>query len=67
MATLLPEPGYTRLPDVLKIFPISRSLWYAGVKSGVYPRPVKLSAGSVAWRNADLNRLLRDLDNAAEG
>jgi prophage regulatory protein len=42
--------GFMRLPQVLKIFPVSRSTWWAGVKSGRYPAGVKLSARVTAWR-----------------
>ncbi len=50
-----------RLPEVLAIFPISRSSWYEGVRTGRYPRPVKLGARTVAWRRADLEALLERL------
>jgi len=29
-----------RLPQTLKIIPVSRSTWYLGVKRGAYPSPV---------------------------
>jgi predicted DNA-binding transcriptional regulator AlpA len=38
-----------RLKQVLDIYPVSRSTWYAGVKAGRYPRGINLSAKSVAW------------------
>lgn len=50
-----------RLPDVLAMFPISRSSWYEGVRTGRYPPPVKLGARTVAWRRADLEALLERL------
>lgn len=31
--------------------PVSRSTWWAGVKSGRYPRPVRLGRRIVAWRS----------------
>lgn len=39
---LLPETGFIRLSTILKIIPISKSTWWAGVKSGRYPKSVKL-------------------------
>lgn len=39
----LPDTGFVRLPTILKIFPVSRSTWWAGVKDGRFPKPVKLS------------------------
>ena len=39
---LLPETGFVRLPKILKVFPVSKSTWWAGVKAKTYPQPVKL-------------------------
>lgn len=50
-----------RLPDVLARIPISRSRWYAGVKSGEYPAPIKISANISAWRSEDIDALLQKL------
>lgn len=47
------------LPEVLSIFPISRSLWYQGVRTGRYPQPVRLSARRVAWRREEILALTR--------
>jgi prophage regulatory protein len=46
---------YLRLPDVLRIAPMSKAAWYAGVKSKPdWPQPVKLSDRIVCWRKADV-------------
>ena len=58
--TDIPEAGYGRLPDVLAVFPVSRASWYAGVKSGRYPRPVKLSPRVSAWPWSEIQKLLAD-------
>lgn len=56
------QPGpLLKLPSVLRIFPVSRSAWLAGVKTGKYPAPVRLSARSVAWRASDLAALVSSL------
>lgn len=55
--------GFLRLPEVLKIFPVSKSTWWAGVKSGIYPKPVKLSANITAWRVKDIHELANQFDN----
>jgi predicted DNA-binding transcriptional regulator AlpA len=39
--------------------PISRSGWWAGVKSGRYPKPVRLGPRSTAWRASDIRRLVQ--------
>lgn len=63
--TALPETGFVRLPLVLACFPVSRSAWWAGVKSGKYPKPVKLSERTTAWRCEDIRALLASYGPAA--
>ncbi|WP_341313608.1 AlpA family phage regulatory protein [Paraburkholderia sp. IMGN_8] len=47
-----------RLPAVLTIVPVSRATWYAGVKSGRYPKPISLGPRCVAWRASDIQQLV---------
>lgn len=47
-----------RLSDVLRIVPLSRSTWWAGIKTGRYPAPVRIGARSVAWRASEIASLL---------
>ena len=54
----LPETGFLRLPSVLKVFPVSKSTWWAGVKEGRYPQPVKLGPKITAWRAEDIHKLI---------
>ena len=54
----LPTHGFVRLPTILTVFPIGRSTWWAGVKAGRYPAPVKLGARVTAWRVEDIRALL---------
>jgi prophage regulatory protein len=60
-----PDEVLLRLPEVLRRFPVSRSTWWAGVKAGKYPRGQKLSSRCVAWRESDINALIRDMRGAA--
>lgn len=55
---LLPETGFVRLPTILKVFPVSKSTWWAGVKAKIYPQPVKLGAKVTAWRVEDIKALI---------
>lgn len=57
----LPETGFVRLPVVLSVFPISRTRWWAGVKSGKYPKPVKLAERTTAWHVDDIRALLETI------
>jgi len=65
----LPMTGYLRLSQIIgnpkqgipSILPISKSNWWAGVKEGRYPRPVKLSIRCTAWRVEDIRALIERL------
>lgn len=61
----LPDEGYLRLNDVLSIIPVGRSTWWAKVKSGEYPQPVKLSKRTTAWKVQDIRDLITTIDNNA--
>ncbi|AHI65211.1 helix-turn-helix transcriptional regulator [Burkholderia thailandensis] len=50
-----------RLPEVLKIIPVSRATWYEGVKTGRFPAQVKLGPRIAAWRRSDIDRLVASL------
>lgn len=50
-----------RLPQVLKIVPISKSAWWQGCKDGRYPQPIKLGPRTTVWRSADIAALVRGL------
>ena len=55
----LPEIGFLRLhqiignpksnPPVAAIIPVGKSSWWAGVKSGRFPAPIKLGARVTVW------------------
>lgn len=57
------RPILLRLPQVQEIIPVSRSTWYAGIKSGIYPSPIKISARVSAWRLADIRALVEQFKN----
>jgi predicted DNA-binding transcriptional regulator AlpA len=50
-----------RLPAVLAVIPISKSVWWDGVRTGRYPAPVKLSPRTSAWRAEDIRALVERL------
>jgi prophage regulatory protein len=45
-------------PPIPALIPVGRTTWLNGVKSGIYPKPVKLGERSVAWKVEDINLLL---------
>lgn len=57
----IPETGFLRLPQVLSVIPLGKTCWWEGVKSGRFPRPVKLSARCTAWRAEDIRDLIKSL------
>ena len=54
--------GFLRLKSVLALIPVSRSSWYQGIQEGRYPKAVKLSPRTSAWRKSDIFRLIGDLN-----
>ncbi|MBS1773060.1 MAG: AlpA family phage regulatory protein [Bacteroidetes bacterium] len=56
--------GFLRLPEVLKLIPVSKSTWWAGVKSGRYPKSIKLSDRITAWRVDEIRQLMHTLESA---
>lgn len=56
--SILPETGFVRLPAVLNVIPVSKSSWWAGIKTGIYPQPVKLGKRTTAWRVEDIRALI---------
>lgn len=52
-----PHEGYVRLKQILAPagpIPVSKSTWWAGVKSGRFPKPEKLTARTTVWRAEDI-------------
>lgn len=57
-AVTLPETGFVRLSTILKIYPVGRSTWWAGCKSGRYPAGIKIGPNTTVWRVEDIRGLL---------
>jgi prophage regulatory protein len=57
----LPKTGFVRLPAIIAPhgpIPVSKSTWWAGIKAGRYPKPVKLGARITAWRVEDIRAFI---------
>ncbi|MDQ6962857.1 MAG: AlpA family phage regulatory protein [Mariprofundaceae bacterium] len=52
---------FMRLPEVLSFIPVSKTSWYRGIKQGRYPKPIKLSPNTSAWKSQDIERLIAGL------
>jgi prophage regulatory protein len=63
----LPEAGFLRLPQIIgdpkahppipPIIPVKKSCWWDGVRSGRFPKPVKLGRCTM-WRVEDIRALI---------
>ena len=47
-----------RLHQVLSKFPVGRSTWYAGMRTGRYPQSVRISQRAVGWSCAAIDALI---------
>jgi hypothetical protein len=62
----LPETGFLRLRQILgdpkagipPIIPVKKTTWWEGVRSGRFPKPVKLGPRVTAWRVEDIRALI---------
>ena len=54
----LPETGFLRLPAVLALIPVSKSTWWAGIKAGRFPQPVKIGPRTTCWRVEDIRKFI---------
>jgi len=65
----LPETGLVRLSQILgdkkkgipPIIPVSKSAWWAGVKSGRYPKSIKLGERTTCWNVEDIRQLIEQV------
>jgi hypothetical protein len=73
--TSVPSTGFMRLPQIIgnprakpplpPIVPVCRTTWWAGVKSGRYPKPIKLSLRVTVWRVEDILALIAQPEKGA--
>jgi prophage regulatory protein len=64
----LPETGFLRLqqiignckakPPIPPIIPVKKSCWWDGVRTGRFPKPVKLGPRITAWRVEDIKAFI---------
>jgi len=66
--TQLPETGFLRLRQIIgdpkskppspPLIPVKKSCWWQGVKTGRFPRPIKLGPRITVWRVEDIRDLI---------
>ena len=70
---VLPETGFLRLPQIIgdpsseppipALIPVSKSTWWLGVKTGRFPKPLKLGPRTTVWRVEDIRSFINDPEN----
>lgn len=58
-----PQTGLVRIKNIvapLGPVPVSASTWWAGVKDGRFPKPMKLGSKTTVWRAEDIQQLLAE-------
>lgn len=65
----LPQTGFLRLTQILgnpnaepplpAIIPIGKTSWWEGVRSGRFPKPIKLGPRTTVWRVEDILALVK--------
>lgn len=63
MFTNIPATGFLRLPQILAIFPVSKSAWWEGCRTGRYPKPVKLGPRTTVWRAEDITAFIESVSS----
>lgn len=68
MGNTIQQNGLLRLPQIIgdpkanppipPIIPVSASSWWNGVRSGKYPKPIKLGPRTTAWRASEVLALV---------
>jgi prophage regulatory protein len=69
MEEQISKSGFLRLSQIVgdskkgipPLIPVSKSTWWNGVKSGRYPRPVKISERCTAWPTESIRALIEDV------
>jgi prophage regulatory protein len=68
----LPHSGFLRIwhiigtHDTPGLIPVCKSTWWEGVRSGRFPKPVRIGKRAVAWRASDITELIQSFDATLE-
>jgi prophage regulatory protein len=66
----LPAIGFVRLRSILAPkgpLPIGKSTWWAGIKTGEFPPPLKLAKRISVWRVEDIRELIERVGSSRNG
>ena len=62
------ETGFLRLPQIIgdakrgitPLIPVCKSSWWAGIKTGRYPKPIKLGPRTTVWAASSIRNLIEN-------
>jgi prophage regulatory protein len=54
----IPDDCLMRVAQILRVIPVSRSHWWAGVKSNKFPPGFKLSERVHVWRGREIKAVI---------
>lgn len=60
----IPETGFVRLSQVLMVIPVKKTCWWEGVKSGRFPKAIKMSRRCTVWRAEDIHELISHISDS---
>jgi len=58
MESEIPKNGLVRVSTILQFVPVSKATWWAGVKTGRFPQPIKLGPRTTCWYWQDILSLI---------
>ena len=58
--------GFMRLKQILEIIPFGKTTIWHKVKTGEFPKPVKLSERVTAWRASDIEDYIEKFSKSRE-
>ena len=74
---ILPETGFVCLSNIIgdpkanspipAIIPVSKSTWWAGIKSGRYPKGLKIGPRITVWRVEDIRAFIQNSPEFSQG
>ena len=49
-------------PPIPALIPVSKTTWYAGINSGIFPKGIKLSPRVGVWRESDIQNVIKNFE-----
>lgn len=56
-----PAAIFLNVDAIVRSLPMSKSTWLAGVKSGKFPKPIRMTPARPVWRKSTIDSLIASL------